>query len=318
MSEPAAAPARPGTAQPYADILQNVGKPSLSADSDMPVIDLAKPGQGNDGELSGEGEPKPGIDAGQGDAETGKTSGDKPDGEGDVPPKKEGGEEGDKTSPQQRAAFARERNRRQAAEQRATALETQVSKLTEAVNKLIGEKDPPKDDPRPSRAAFDDPDAYEKALVEWAGQRAAKDAAAETEAKLTKQQQDSQRQATIDAYKAREAAFQADHPDFEDAVYADDVKITPVMTQAILEAEDGPAIAYHLGQNPDVAERIAGLSPAQQVIELGRISVKLATPPAKPKPEPIRPLNVRNSAGPKDPSDMTMEEYAEHRRTKAN
>lgn len=312
MSEPTAA--RPGTAQPYADVLQNVGKPSLSAGSDMPDIDLAKPGQG-DGEAGETDNKEAGIDAPKDPSDTSTTSGDKPEGEADGQPIEGAGEEKDQTSPQQRAAFARERNRRQAAESRATALETQVSKLTEAVNKLVGDKDTPKEDPRPARDTFDNPDAYEKALESWVERRATDKATADTEAKHLKQQQEGQTQALVDAYKARETAFTADHPDFEDTVYADDVKITPAMTQAILEAEDGPAIAYHLGQNPEVAERIAGLSPAQQVTELGRISVKLATPPPKPKPEPIRPLNVRQTAGPKDPADMNMDEYAAYRRS---
>lgn len=316
MSEAAA---RPGTAQPYADVLQNVGKPSLSAGSDMPEINLTAPGQGDpetDGSAAGEG----GIDAPKDPKDTTQTSDPKPEGEGDAPPKpkgEEGGEEKDQTSPQQRAAFARERNRRQAAEQRATALETQMAQLTEAVNRLAGDK-VPKEDTRPSRDTFDNPDAYEKALEGWVERQVTVKVKTETEQAFSKRQQDGQRQALVDTYKARETTFQADHPDFEDTVYADDVKITPAMTQAILEAEDGPAIAYHLGQNPEVAERIAGLSPAQQVTELGRISVKLATPPPKPKPEPIRPLNTRNTAGPKDPSEMSMDEYAAHRKSQAN
>lgn len=312
MSENTAPAARPGTAQPYADVLLNVGKPSLSADSDMPVIDLAKPGQG-EGE-SGDGS---GIDAATAAADTGETSGAKPEGEADAQPSKAGGEEKDQTSPQQRAAFARERNKRQAAETRAQALESQVAKLAEAVAKLTETKEPPKEAPRPTRDAFADPDAYEQALESWVERRATEKAKAETQAEFTKQQQDSRAKTLLDAYRDREASFEADHPDYQDLVYSDDVKITPVMSQAILEAEDGPAIAYHLGQNPEMAERIAGLTPAQQAIELGRLSVKLATPPPKPKPEPIRPLNTRNSAGPKSPTEMTMDEYAEYRKSKS-
>lgn len=310
MSEAAAG--RPGTAQPYADILLNVGKPSLSADTDMPVVDLAKPGQG---EISDEG--GAGIDAGQSGSDTSQTSGDTSGGEADGQPNKGAGEEKDQTSPQQRAAFARERNKRQAAEQRAAALESQISKLTEAVSKLVGDSDKPKDDPRPTRDAFDNPDAYEKALEGWVERQVTTKVRTETQAEQTRQQQERQRQSQLDTYKSREATFEADHPDYQEVVYSDDVQITPVMTQAILEAEDGPAIAYHLGQNPEVAERIAGLTPAQQVYEIGRISVKLAAPPPKPKPEPIRPLNARNAAGPKSPSEMTMEEYAAYRQSKS-
>lgn len=320
MTDTTAAPARPGTSQPYADVLQNVSRPSLSADSDMPVIDLAKPGQG-DPDAAEKAAAEPGIDEAKTAAENDGTSETKPEGEADAQPKpkgEEGGEERDQTSPQQRAAFARERNRRQAAERDAAALKTQVAQLAEAVSKLTGEKDPPKEPERPVRETFDSPDAFEKALESYVAEKARVEAKAAAKVEFEQQQQEDRSKALLSTYQERKSAFEADHPDFEELVYSDDVKISPAMTQAILEAEDGPAIAYHLGQNPDVAERISGLSPAQQVFEIGRISVKLVAPAPKPKPEPIRPLNTRNTAGPKDPSEMNMDEYAAHRKAKAN
>jgi hypothetical protein len=308
----------PAESKQYADILLNTGRPSLSATSDMPVLDLAAPSQGTTEAVPAEQvdtEAKPDQpDGTSGDSET------KPEGAADAQPDKEGGEEKDKTSPQQRAAFARERNKRQAAEQRATALETQVAQLAQAVAKLSGETDRAKEDPRPSRETFDDPNAYDKALEDWAGRRASEVAKAEAKADQLKQQQDAQNEALRNAFTERKQAFEKDHPDFDDVVFSEDVPISLAMSQAILEAEDGPAIAYHLGENPEVAERISKLSPAQAVIEMGRISQKLAAPPPKPKPAPIVPLAARNSAGEKSPDDMSMDEYAAHRkaRMKAN
>jgi len=85
------------------------------------------------------------------------------------------------------------------------------------------------------------------------------------------------------------------------------------MAHAILNAEDGPALAYHLGQNPELAERIAKLDPIQAVTELGRISARLVAKPLTPKPNPIRPLGARANAGPKSPDDETMDEYGTRR-----
>jgi hypothetical protein len=89
------------------------------------------------------------------------------------------------------------------------------------------------------------------------------------------------------------------------------------MASVITTRPDGPQIAYYLGQNPEVAERLSKLSPAQAALEIGRISLRLSNPP-KPKPEPIRPLAARNSAGPKSPDEMSMEEYAAYRKTRVN
>lgn len=300
----------PSTKPPFADVLVKHSIP-LSATSDMPVIDLTKPNaieQAEKAEVDTEAKPQ----------DTGETSGEKPEGEADAQPtKQEGGEEGDKTSPQQRAAFARERNRRQAAEQRATSLETQVAQLAQAVAKLTGEADRPKDDPRPDRDAFDTPAAYDTALEDWAGRRATEVAVTEAKAQQVRELQARQVKAQLDTYNERKSAFEADHADFDDVVMTDDLQISPAMSQAILEAEDGPAIAYYLGQNPEMAERISKLSPTQAVRELGRISAKLENPP-KPKPDPIRPLASRNSGGEKSPDDMSMDEYAAYRKAKAN
>lgn len=293
----------PSTTQPYADTLTPNSTPLTSATSDMPVIAPAIPATATPVDKPAEQENVTDTSA-------------KVEGEENGAPTEKPGEDGDKTSPQQRAAFARERNRRQAAEQRATALESKVDQLIEVVSKLTP-REQPKEDPRPARTAFDDPNAYDRALEDWAGRRAKDTALAEAKAEQQKQDQTRRFEAVRDTFNERKATFEADHPDFEDVVYQDDVKISPPMSQAILEAEDGPAIAYYLGQNPEVAERLSKLSPAQAVYEIGKISTRISNPP-KPKPEPIRPLAARNSAGPKDPSEMSMDEYAVYRKSKAH
>lgn len=303
---------QPSQALPFADTLGPNRAPPLSATSDMPVIDLTKPNE-IEAQEAAEAEL---VDGKEKPANTDDTSGEQPEGEADGKPNKTAGEEGDKTSPQQRAAFARERNRRQAAEAATAELKARIDQLTEAVQKLVP-KDEPAEDPRPVREKFDDPDAYDKALEGWATRRATEVATKALKADQTKAEQERQVLAQRDAYAERKSAFEGDHPDFDDVVMSDDLKISPAMTQAILEAEDGPAIAYHLGNNPDVADRLFKLSPAQAVYEIGKISAKLANPP-RPKQEPIRPLAARNSAGPKSPDDMSMEEYAAYRKSKVN
>lgn len=300
----------PTVVPPYADTLGPNRAPPASATSDMPVIDLTKPNAIEEAEKVGA------VDSQDKAANTGDTVDDKSAGEADGEPKQNAGEEGDKTSPQQRAAFARERNRRQAAERQTAELNAKVDQLTELVSKLVP-KDQPQDDPRPTRDKFDDPDAYDRALEGWAGRRASQVALAEARAEQAKAAQESQLNGLRETYTQRVSEFQADHPDYEDVVMNDELQISVPMSQAILEAEDGPAIAYYLGNNPEVAERLAKLSPAQAVYEIGKISTRISNPP-KPRAEPIRPLAARNPVGPKDPSEMSMDEYAAHRKSKAN
>jgi hypothetical protein len=297
----------PPEAKPFADVLLNVGRPSLSATTDMPSVPQADP-------------PAEPVDNAPQPSDTTATPGE-PGGEADTPPKEEGGEgKVDQTSPQQRAAFARERNKRQAAEARADRLESEVGQLSATVQKLVETlTPPPKEDQRPVRESFETPEAYDEALVGWAERRAAAKATTDANTANARRQQQDAQEATKSTYQGRVDAFVADHPDFEEVAYSADVKISQAMGEAIMEAEDGPAIAYWLGQNPERSAEIASMSPARAIVELGKISVRLSAPPPKAPPV-IRPLQARNSAGPKDPNDMTMDEhaawYAERQRSK--
>lgn len=300
---------------PYADVLSDNRKPSLSAHSDMPVIDLATPkpvdaavegGKEKDTSSSEPGAP-PLVSSEQAPSEGG---------EADGQPHTEGAGEGkDTTSARDRAVITRFKNQAKAADERSRALEVnfgqKLAELTETLSKLVAPMEAKKDQ-RPTRESFDTPEAFYEALESWSAKRAEVATRAQFQEEQTKQQQESHRKAQLDAFNERRATFEADHPDFEDVVFSEDVKISAPMSQAILEAEDGPQIAYYLGQNPEVAERIAGLTPATAVYEIGKISAKLANPP-KPRPEPIRPLAARNTSGPKTPDEESMDEYGTRR-----
>lgn len=219
-----------------------------------------------------------------------------------------------------------------AAETRANNAEANLKRALEAVEKLTGDsavaarKDADAADPRPKRETFDNPDAYDSALVEWAGRRAAVSATAAAElaaAEATKKSEtetaqkatDERNRETIKTWNKRKDAFTEEHPDYADVAEADDLKISIPMAQAILEDDDGPAIAYYLGQNPDEAERISALSPARAVSELGRIAARLtAKPVVSTKPAPIKPLNTGTSPATRKSADQeSMEEYAARR-----
>ena len=75
------------------------------------------------------------------------------------------------------------------------------------------------------------------------------------------------------------------------------------LVMAIMEADNGEDIAHYLGSHPKEARRIAELSVVSQVREIGKLEMKLATQPEKPKapskaPPPIAPI----AAGTQPPS----------------
>lgn len=86
--------------------------------------------------------------------------------------------------------------------------------------------------------------------------------------------------------------------------------------EAILDAEDPAALLHHLGQNPDLAAELNGLSPAALGRRIGRIEAQMSAKPApKPvskAPEPARPISATRASV--NPADMSQAEYEAYRR----
>lgn len=95
---------------------------------------------------------------------------------------------------------------------------------------------------------------------------------------LTREQQTTQARRRETEFATREQKFSKDLPDYFE-VTRGQVPITPEMADVIKESDIGPALAYHLGKNPDVAASIAQLNPLQAARELGRLEAKLAEKP---------------------------------------
>lgn len=98
------------------------------------------------------------------------------------------------------------------------------------------------------------------------------------------------------SFKQRETAAMEKYEDFEEVAYNPLIPITRPMAEAIQESELGPELAYHLGKNPQEADRIARLSPLSQAKELGKLEAKLSTTVTPPKlssaPAPISPIRT--------------------------
>ena len=185
-------------------------------------------------------------------------------------------------------------------------------------------------DPRPTRDGFDTPDAYETALTEWGvreGQRKATQAAAEerkaAETKAAEERREVARKAgetelakLAETWQARRAKAIEARPDYAAVAESDAVTISQPMAHAIMSVENGPDIAYHLGQHPDVAARIAGLANVgMQILEIGKLSAKLAATPDRrpPPPPPLDPISGVNARADTSDREPSMEEYAAKR-----
>lgn len=187
---------------------------------------------------------------------------------------------------------------------------------------------------RPARADFTDDASYIEAMAvyadqkaEYAAEQAVKRARAEDEQRRRQQQFEEARRTAVEAYQARITKLKETHPDFEEVAFSDSVQVSRAVAAAIEHSDDGPALQYYLGKNPAEAERLLKLPAPAQLVELGKIAAKLTAPekapekpavPPAPKvsaaPRPPQPLKGSDAPVQKDPSEMSMEEYAAYRK----
>lgn len=107
-------------------------------------------------------------------------------------------------------------------------------------------------------------------------------------------------------WEGKAARGEAKYDDFDEIVG----ELTPSnpLVAAIMEADNAEEIAYHLAKNHKERERILSLGIRGQIREIGKLEVKLASEPEKPKtpskaPAPITPLTGTTPASTGEPSE---------------
>lgn len=215
---------------------------------------------------------------------------------------------------------------------RFTELTAQVKELKAQLAQKATPAEPPKpaaaesqqtsNDPEPDASKFDSYVEWQKAWMRWDRRQEARAEHART-AETAKQTAAAARN---ESWNSRVTEAKAEFSDFDQVAMNRDLPVTPVMASAIQESDLGPQVLYHLGQHPAEAARIAKLSPASQVRELGKLEAKLeaetaaataketpqhkATPVSK-APAPLRPISgaAAASASAKAIESMSLSEY---------
>lgn len=177
----------------------------------------------------------------------------------------------------------------------------------------------PKDAPKPDQ--FKTVEEYNEALIDH-----------KADQKLAEREALKKRSQVEESFEARTETTREKYEDFDEVVTRHPrdggPSITDLMAEAIMEADNGPEIAYWLGTNVTESKRIAKLSPLSQAKEIGKIEAMLSeTPPAKKAssaPEPIKPVGARAATPKYDTTDprsdkMSTREWmeAEERREAA-
>lgn len=164
-------------------------------------------------------------------------------------------------------------------------------------------------------ADFEYDDAkYQSYIFDEAQKRAVKAARGE----LTADQERQAAQRRKESFRGRSTDFAKTVEDYDSTVRNPRLHITADMAEVIEDSDDGPALAYHLGKNPEVADKIAQLPPKAAARELGKIEARLAyerekakeakanvskAPPPPPKVDAVEP------AIEKEPDQMSDTEW---------
>ena len=161
--------------------------------------------------------------------------------------------------------------------------------------------------PRPKLDDFETTTEYEDALFEW------RDNVKSAEAEATKRKTEHER--LFAEFNERAKAMRAEHEDFDEVI--ESPVFTPSMQAALLQSENGPQVAYHLGlpENRDLAEKIRSYSPEGQIYEMGKLETQLLIAKKKKTvssaPAPIKPIGMSGGGGEVDPSKMSINEWME-------
>ena len=329
----------PLESQPTIDLLDTGHKhPALSATTDMPVVETrpdASPAP-VEAEDATPAAPDPEVeDAGKTpDAESATAPTEEETGAPEAEPKKQSRGVQKKLDELRREAEDAKRQAQSEREERLRVL-TMLEQQQQAAPAEEESTDTAPD--KPMRADYPDDDDWDEALMSYADTKAEFTARREIKATIEAERQRAEAASVASAqeqireqYQARIDKFIADKPDFHEVAESPDVIVSIPVAHAIMHSDNGPALQYHLGSNPDEAKRIMALSPPLQLVELGKIESRLVpvetpaapagtSPAPAPRqisaaPPPITPLNAGDAATiTKDPQTMTMDEYKAHR-----
>jgi hypothetical protein len=173
-------------------------------------------------------------------------------------------------------------------------------------------QDPHAPPARPNAADYTDQAAYDQAMDVWLDRR--------THHAMRQQSQAEQASRSL---QEREAAFKAQHADYDDVVRTQLAgKVAPHVQQALMLLPEGPALAYALATQPETLQRLNQLPPPLMLMELGRL-VPTASPavpppppatappvqPPPPLPPPLQPVVGRGAPPPESPAEWSQEEF---------
>jgi hypothetical protein len=191
-----------------------------------------------------------------------------------------------------------------------------LDEIAEVKKLLAGKEAPAKSAPseKPTPDKFNTYEDYVEALADWKSEQKVSKALEEREQETAKKVQDAQIKETFDSYNKRVSEFRGEHDDFDEVVGRDDISIPQSVQLAIVEMDNGPEVAYYLGQHPEEAEKLLNMSPLKSVMAIARISDSLTKESPEPRPvsraaAPVKPVGSSSTRSSVSLEDLPQREY---------
>jgi hypothetical protein len=228
-----------------------------------------------------------------------------------------------KQNPKLEKRFSEITKQREAARAEAQT-EREARQQLEAKLRDYEEKAKPKAEPKfeeePQPNQFSDMYEYAKALTDYrVEQRMNEEKQKEVQAKVQ-----AERDKVINTWAKRVESAKSEMPDFEDMVGSADVAVSNEVRDAIFESEVGPRILYHLAENPEIAEKLQGMTLTRALATIGKLEAQFekTEPQTKPTvgrskaPAPINPIKA-SANGPITELDSNRQFHGNYQAWKA-
>ena len=180
-----------------------------------------------------------------------------------------------------------------------------------------------KADGKPEQGNFESYEDYAEALVDWKVSERLQAHDAERLESIERERAALSRQDVVAAHRGRIDAFRETHEDFDAVIEkAKDLPMSRPMQDSVLNSDSGPALMYHLSQNPEECDRIAGLNPMSAIKEMGKLEARLEDASTGPSssgqsftkaPKPIKPVGGGATASSVKMDDLPYQEYKRQR-----
>jgi hypothetical protein len=171
---------------------------------------------------------------------------------------------------------------------------TEADKLRQENEQLRAATPAPINTGEPTLEAFDfDDTKYQSALIDYKVNQGINN----FQAQQTQQQEQAAQQAVASTYNQKVAEFEAHTPDFQEKLSQLPLGNQSVV-DAIMQADNGPAIAYHLANHLDIADALQSANPIQAAMMIGQLSATVsATVPKNNITAAPAPVEALNSGG---------------------